>query len=173
MLASGRRLVYICRHSSRPCVADGCLLYLSCNHQSVTPMEPSPERPQLRLCQVACLGFLAFSSLLCSAAAPINDTCAGAVILPEAGPFPFVTEEIDVTNATSGGDPALPPPFTPSDVSRSTWYRFVPASSGLYTLSVGADTKTSVMDTLMGMYRASGCGNVSALYAFNDDSGEL
>lgn len=40
-----------------------------------------------------------------SAAAPSNDTCPGAEIVPGAGPFPWSTATHDVSGATTTGDP--------------------------------------------------------------------
>ena len=62
-----------------------------------------------------------------------NDLCAGAIVIPPAGPFPHLTSAVDVTNATTTGDPPLPSCQT--SVSRSIWYTFTPATTGSYTIS--------------------------------------
>jgi hypothetical protein len=108
------------------------------------------------------------------AAPPANDTCAGAILVPG---VPYLSPVIDVVNATTNGDPVPLPPYT--GLTRSIWFRFVPAASALYTLSVGEDTQTNFgdvnsTDTVMGLYRsASGCGGPLTLVAENDDSGFL
>jgi hypothetical protein len=41
--------------------------------------------------------------------APPNDTCAGAEVVPAAGPFPYLTAvTADITDATPAGDPPVP-----------------------------------------------------------------
>lgn len=91
---------------------------------------------------------------------PANDSCATAELIPTSGPFPYLsTTTVDITDATSAGDPPLP--SCSSDVSRSVWYRFTPPATATYTLDVcGSTTATTVHDTLIGVYRASdGCGS--------------
>jgi hypothetical protein len=94
-------------------------------------------------------------------AAPPNDLCAGAEIIPAAGPFPYFTAiTADITDATTTGDP--PTPSCQSLVSRSIWYRFTPSSNGIYTISTCASsgTASSVDDTVMAIYTSStgACG---------------
>src|SRR5262245_53102107 len=40
-------------------------------------------------------------------AAPANDNCSSAVIIPGAGPFPHTTALIDISTATLAGDPPV------------------------------------------------------------------
>lgn len=89
--------------------------------------------------------------------APPNDQCAGAAILPAAGPFPYLTPLIaDLSSATTLGDP--PPPTCQPDVSRSVWYAFTPAVSGAYSFSLCADapTGTTLDDTVLALYSSTG-----------------
>jgi hypothetical protein len=93
--------------------------------------------------------------------APPNDTCAGAEVIPAAGPFPYLTTvTADITDATSAGDP--PAPSCQPSVSRSIWYRFTPSATAIYTISSCADapTGTTVDDTVMAIYTSStsNCG---------------
>lgn len=93
--------------------------------------------------------------------APANDTCAGAEVIPAAGPFPYLTAiTADITDATTAGDPPLPTCQT--SVSRSIWYRFTPTATATYTISTCADapTGTTVDDTVMAIYTSStsNCG---------------
>src|SRR5262245_49877476 len=143
-------------------------------------MEPSLDLPAGRrrrlLAMLNLFLFLLGLPLGGLAAAPGNDTCAGALVVPGSGAFPYLSPVVDVSDATPTGDPPFPPPdtFFDTNVTRSVWYRFAPNSSGLYTLSVGADTATTVTDTSMVMYRStSGCNGVNTIYAFNEDSGLL
>src|ERR1041384_2880155 len=94
-------------------------------------------------------------------APPPNDTCAGAEIIPAAGPFPYLTAvTADITDATNTGDPTVPSCQT--SVSRSIWYRFTPTATATYTISACADspTGTTVDDTVMAIYTSStsSCG---------------
>jgi hypothetical protein len=94
---------------------------------------------------------------------PGNDLCAGAEVIPAAGPFPHLTSvTADVTDATTTGDPSLPSCQTV--VSRSIWYRFTPSATATYTLSTCSidGTATTVDDTVMAIYTSStgACGGV-------------
>ena len=89
-------------------------------------------------------------------AAPANDTCSGAVVVPAAGPFPYLTATVaNITDATTTGDPTAPS-CQPS-VARGLWYKFTPSVSAQYTLSVCADgpTATTVDDTVLAVYTSS------------------
>ncbi|MFL6212739.1 MAG: C25 family cysteine peptidase [Blastocatellia bacterium] len=92
-------------------------------------------------------------------AAPPNDLCSGAEVIPAAGPFPYnTTITNDITDATTAGDP--PTPSCQSSVSRSIWYTFTPSASGNYTIATCTDagTGTTVEDTVMAIYTSSnGC----------------
>lgn len=91
--------------------------------------------------------------------APPNDLCAGAEVIPAAGPFPYLTAvTADITDATLTGDP--PVPSCQTNVSRSVWYTFTPAATATYTISSCADSPTgsTVDDTVMAIFTsASGC----------------
>jgi peptidase C25-like protein len=95
--------------------------------------------------------------------APPNDLCAGAEVIPGAGPFPFLTTVTsDITDATVTGDPPLPSCQT--NVSRSIWYRFTPSATATYTFSSCASdgTASTVDDLVMAIYTSStgACGGV-------------
>jgi hypothetical protein len=95
--------------------------------------------------------------------APANDQCAGAIVIPGAGPFPALTPvTADISDATSTGDPVAVPScaFAGGPVSRSTWYAFTPSATASYTISACADspTSTTIDDTVMAIYTsAAGC----------------
>jgi hypothetical protein len=97
-----------------------------------------------------------------AAAAPANDLCAGAEVIP-AGPFPYLTAVLDVADATTAGDP---PPSCQADVSRSVWFAFTPATTGAYAFSLCADapTATTVEDTVLAIYSSTvTCGGLAAI----------
>lgn len=104
--------------------------------------------------------------------APANDTCAGAEVIPPAGPFPYLTTvTADITDATSAGDPPLPTCQT--SVSRSIWYRFTPTATATYIISSCADvpTGTTVDDTVMAIYTSSS-GNCGGTYTQIPDAAD-
>lgn len=103
-------------------------------------------------------------------AAPANDFCAGAEMIPGAGPFPYLTGAYDITDATTIDDPPLPSCQT--DLSRSIWFSFTPAQGGSYALSLCADgpTGTTVDDTVLAVYEATGdCSGLTEVVGGCDD----
>ena len=110
------------------------------------------------------------------ASPPANDNCAGAIVVPPSGPFPYLTPVIDVTSATTNGDPVLPNSCQGnSNVARSVWFRFTPVVTGRYTLSLGPDTATDFgdgnNDTVLALYSApAGCDGPFTLLLCDDDS---
>jgi len=110
-------------------------------------LAPSPEPPVVA----------GAASSTAQAAAPLNDICDAAEVIPGAGPFPYLTTVVpDVREATETGDPTRP--RCASSVSRSVWYTFTPEITALYTLSACADapTATTVDDTVLAIYTSSG-----------------
>src|SRR5437764_1978879 len=109
----------------------------------------------------ACCLFLV--SILCVlggrafGAAPSNDNCSGAEVIPPGGPFPYSTAIRDITDATINGDPA-PLCSDLANLSRSLWYRFTPVLSGPYLVSTcpSAPTATTVDDTVMAIFTSAG-----------------
>ncbi len=89
-------------------------------------------------------------------AAPANDLCSGAEVIPAAGPFPYLSSVVDITEATSAGDP--PSPSCQANISRSVWFAFQPSTTAPYTFSVCSDapTATTVEDTVLGLYTTTG-----------------
>lgn len=85
---------------------------------------------------------------------PSNDTCGGAIGVPPAGPFPWTSAVRDVLDATTDGDPA---PSCQELFSRGTWYRFTPAETTDYTLSLcsSGPTSTTVEDTVLAVFTSS------------------
>ena len=104
-----------------------------------------------------------------AAAPPSNDTCAGRVTIPGNGPFPYKTTTIDISGATITGDPPAGP--CPSSAASSVWYEFRPQGTALYTNSTCAEagTATTLADTVMAIYTASGTCSGYAQVACEDD----
>jgi len=104
---------------------------------------------------------LSFAALLnAPAAAPANDRCTNAMVIPASGPFPHLTAQVDITDATTNGDPSTA--ACQMDVSRSVWYTFRPTAADVYRISTCAESgaATTVRDTVMAVYtNATGvCG---------------
>ncbi|HTG13668.1 MAG TPA: hypothetical protein VK747_00215, partial [Blastocatellia bacterium] len=96
---------------------------------------------------------------------PGNDLCGAAQAIPGAGPFPFLTTTVDITGATTTGDPALPScRDTGLTISHSVWYTFTPTATANYVISSCADapTATTVPDPIIAIYTSStsACGGV-------------
>lgn len=100
-------------------------------------------------------------------AAPANDNCASAEIIPGTGPFPYTTSIISVVEATS--DPSDPAITCGGDPMHSVWYSFTPQSDGVFTFS--ACGTASDFDSIFGLYTSTGgCGTAFTQVACNDDS---
>ncbi len=111
-------------------------------------------------------GFLVPSPLV--AAVPANDTCAGAITIPVTS-FPYLTPVVtNVQEATLTGDPL---PSCVEGAVRGVWYQITPSQSGIYSFSTGADTATVAFDTVISVFAAASCGNVTNQIACNDDAG--
>src|SRR5260221_13268225 len=128
--------------------------------------EPHFARAFFSLRSGLCAGLLALllGGTPDSHAAPINDDCTGAEVIP-ATSFSRVTSIQDITFATTNADPVPPScyQYDPANLLRSVWYSFTPAISGRYSISTctAAPTATTVPDTVMAVYTsATGCGGV-------------
>lgn len=92
-------------------------------------------------------------------APPANDLCVGAIVIPSGGAFPHTTANVNLSEATTVGDPAEATcAFEGEPLTRSIWYSFTPSASGTYTFSTCADTPTAttVDDTVMALYTSTG-----------------
>src|SRR5688572_2417399 len=128
-------------------------------------------RLSARLLTIAAAAIIGVSSA--PAAAPPNDRCANAIVIPANGPFPHLTMPVDITDATLTNDP--PAPACQTDVSRSVWYLFRPAVTDTYRITTcGEATGTTVGDTVMAIYTAgaAGCGTPYTIIpnGCNDDA---
>lgn len=100
-------------------------------------------------------------------APPVNDTCPGAVSIPN-GSFPVLTSPVDVIDATTSGDPVFC-----ITTDRTIWYTFMAPASGSYIVttcaSVGA-AGTTMPDTVLAVYSAAGgCAAPGTAILCNDD----
>jgi hypothetical protein len=101
------------------------------------------------------------------AAAPANDLCSGAQLIPTNGPFPYVTTTVDLNQATTTGDPGMP--SCQGDVSRSVWYKFSPSTTATYSFTT-CGTATTVDDTVLALYSATGsCTGFTEIDCGDDD----
>src|SRR5260221_3534297 len=141
--------------------------------------EPHFARAFFSLRSGLCAGLLALllGGTPDSHAAPINDDCTGAEVIP-ATSFSRVTSIQDITFATTNADPVPPScyQYDPANLLRSVWYSFTPAISGRYSISTctAAPTATTVPDTVMAVYTsATGCGGIMVEVSggCSDDSG--
>lgn len=101
---------------------------------------------------------------------PASDLCGGAEMIPGTGPFPYLSGTYDLTDATTLNDP--PVPSCQANLSRSVWFRFTPAQSAGYTLSLCADAPagTTVEDTVLAVYEAVGdCAGLTEIAGGCDD----
>ena len=122
-------------------------------------------------------GFAILFLVLCGLhvdAAPSNDQCSGAMVIPGAGPFPHLTAATDITTATTFGDAVPPGEFYPSRVIRGVWFTFTPAANGSYTIAScgGAGGTATTADTVMAIYTSpAGCtGPFQALGEADDEA---
>src|SRR6185436_8873031 len=117
---------------------------------------------------------LVLAGLDAHAAAPANDRCAAAEVIPGAGPFPYLSSIVtNIHEATTVGDPPPPTNCYAGQISRSVWYQFTPAQSTLYTVTLKF-TATTLQDTLLGIYTSpAACGGPFTQYVCNDDIGTL
>src|SRR4029079_4150348 len=117
------------------------------------------------------------SDVLTVASAPANDQCSTSQVIPSSGPFPYLTSVTDISDADIVGDPdptQTTCPITGLFARRSVWYSFTPNQSGRYTFSTcNPQTGTTVSDTFVVVYSASGsCSGLTPL-ACDDDSCDL
>lgn len=113
------------------------------------------------------------------AAVPANDLCAGALAIPGAGPFPYLTAAVNINDATTGGDPTPTCAFqvascTPNCFSRGIWYTFTPTTTAPYRLSTcgGRAPEDTNPDTVLAIFTSpGGCAGAFTQSACNDDEG--
>jgi hypothetical protein len=121
----------------------------------------------LALCAI-CWNLLPLGAV---SAAPINDLCANAIVIPGSGPFPQRTAIVpDIRSATTNGETVYP--GCAFGVTRSIWYRFAPTTTAQYTLSTALDTATTLENPVMSVFTSSGgCAGPFVEVDCNDDTG--
>src|ERR1051326_4758276 len=93
-----------------------------------------------------------------SAAAPPNDHCAGAELIPPAGPFPYWTSTNNIAEATATEDDPYYPSCGFAGLGRTVWFTFTPLNSAKFTFTTCSEdvTATTVYDTLIAIYTSGG-----------------
>jgi Secretion system C-terminal sorting domain len=107
-------------------------------------------------CGVATTGCDASPFCFKTFAAPDNDLCSGAIVIPNTS-FPVLSTLIsDITQATSTGDPI---PACQASVSRGVWFSFTPAATSCYTIASCPEapysTGTTVSDNVLAVFTSS------------------
>jgi len=100
--------------------------------------------------------------------APGNDLCAGAVAIPNA--FPNITAPVDISTATSTGDPGA---FCATTV-QSVWYSFVPTVTGTYRFTTCPSYALggTSFDSVISVWRATGtCTGFTRIMCDDQDLG--
>lgn len=119
---------------------------------------------------------LLFTASAVLGAAPSNDACPNAAVVPANGPFPY-SVNVDTTSATDdAGDPSLvcntkfPAPAPPGAVSHSVWFTFTPGITDNYQIDTLGSTPGGEYDTILGVYSGV-CGSLAPLAnGCNDDA---
>lgn len=108
--------------------------------------------------------FLLFSFSLI--AQPTNDDCSAADVV---GTLPWTSSAIDVTSATTTGDPSN---TCQANRARSIWFTFTPAATGNYYISsCQSDASLSTLpDIVLGIYTAADCNGPFTQVACDDDA---
>src|SRR5215212_5360739 len=81
---------------------------------------------------LGCFFVLGLPIHLAQSAPPANDQCFSGEVIPASGPFPYTSFISDIADATTSGDPPLPPALQGQTPSRSVWYAFTPAATAFY-----------------------------------------
>lgn len=113
-------------------------------------------------------------------APPVEDTCAGAQVIPGAGPFPYLTTPVDATEATDGA-PEPTPAAAPcgletvlEDYSRGIWFSFTPAVTAPYSFTTcpALATENTLTDTVLAIFTGASCAGpfTQVGTACNDDA---
>src|SRR3954453_13587981 len=89
------------------------------------------------------------------AAPPPNDAPTGAEVVPAAGPFPFLSSTVDITDAADGGE-ASGPSCTGGIVDQTVWSSFTPWQPGRHVLSLGGTSTTGLSSSFLGIYTSTG-----------------
>lgn len=124
------------------------------------------HRPVKLLAGALALVALFATSASLRAAAPSNDVCSQAAVVPTGGPFPYSTT-VDTTQATNdGGDPeftcntSFPSPAPAGSVTHSVWFAFTPGVTDNYKIDTLGSTPSGLYDTILGVYTGI-CGTLT------------
>ena len=94
-------------------------------------------------------------SLVVASPPPANDVCSGAVVIPAAGPFPYLTGATSNVFATDANDPSS---GCQSNAHKGIWYRFTPASTGPYKISSCQTVAplSNINDNVLALFTSTG-----------------
>ncbi len=102
--------------------------------------------------------------------APANDICSGAIDIPAAGPFPYLTTAVNNISATDANDPAN---TCNSYGHKGVWFTFTPATTGQYNISTCQSDApgSTIPDNLLSIFTsASGCAGPFTQVICDDDA---
>lgn len=100
---------------------------------------------------------------------PVNDDCAGAIVLTPAADFATgaITGTLVGATDSEDADPSIPAPGCASYIGHDVWYSVVVPASGSITFETGSETGSAVTDPGMAVYTGT-CG--ALVLADCDDS---
>ncbi len=100
---------------------------------------------------------------------PVNDMCSGAITVPPAGPFPYLSPSSDNTSATNTNDPTN---TCQANSNAGVWYSFTPNVTGSYIISsCQSDAPLSaISDNVLSVFSSTtGCTGPFTQVACDDD----
>jgi hypothetical protein len=108
-------------------------------------------------------------SLTVASPPPANDICSGAVVIPAAGPFPYLTGATSNVSATDTNDPLS---SCQSNSHKGVWYSFTPAATGVYKISTCETVAplSTIADNVLALFTSTGgCAGPFTGIDCNDD----
>ncbi len=100
---------------------------------------------------------------------PANDICAGAIVIPPSGPFPYLTGATSIISATNTSDPTN---TCQANSNKGIWYSFTPNATGSYIISSCQSVAplSNVSDNVLSIFTsATGCTGPFTQVACDDD----
>jgi len=104
---------------------------------------------------------------------PANDDCTGAIAITDTQTYPITTTAVDVSGATTTGDPTMcgVNGNTPN-TDHTIWYTFVPAINATYSITTCPTLApgSTLPDTVLGVFTSTGaCAGPFTTVGCNDD----
>jgi len=112
-------------------------------------------------------------AMLPDAGPPGNDNCSGAIAITDTQVYPITTTAVDVSGATTTGDPTMcgVNGNTPN-TDHTIWYTFVPAINATYSITTCPTLApgSTLPDTVLGVFTSTGaCAGPFTTVGCNDD----